>query len=532
MPAIQVMSGPGQAEAAAVKTDLRTQKVQGMQSAFSSYMKQSSFQGAQMAKQQTAGTIQPSKAQSGGSVSQDYARYQSDAAAKAGKISSADDGTANTGKAVSGEVSEAVSETAEAVRDIIKEELGVSDEQLDEAMMLLGLSPADLLNPQQLCTLAMELTGSQDAGMMLFSEGFQNMMQQVSAVTQDLLQNLGMTMEQLMDQVNQIVSSVETETSDVNLTPDMAPETVVAEADTAGTQIQPEAAETEQISGTAQQVQTQQVQENAQQTGTQTQQVQEQVQPQEAGAGLTQDETQPQEAEAQPEEADSVQGSGQAEGGQQTGEEESSLSDGAGTRGNPMGQEQNPAFEFHAEARQAQPSDAPVANTAANQAPAPQVNVENIIRQIAEYTRVHLTENVKTIEMELNPASLGKVFLHVTEKAGTITAQLTAQDENVKEALVQQAAILKDNLNQQGIRVTAVEVTTGTHEFESNLEKDARQQEEQAGQREEQSGRRSRRSINLNELDDLDGLSGLMSEEEMLAAQIMKDNGNNVDYKA
>lgn len=470
-----------------------------------------------MAKQQTAGTIQPSKAQSGGSVSQDYARYQSDAAAKAGKISSADDGTANTGKAVSGEVSEAVSETAEAVRDIIKEELGVSDEQLDEAMMLLGLSPADLLNPQQLCTLAMELTGSQDAGMMLFSEGFQN---------------LGMTMEQLMDQVNQIVSSVETETSDVNLTPDMAPETVVAEADTAGTQIQPEAAETEQISGTAQQVQTQQVQENAQQTGTQTQQVQEQVQPQEAGAGLTQDETQPQEAEAQPEEADSVQGSGQAEGGQQTGEEESSLSDGAGTRGNPMGQEQNPAFEFHAEARQAQPSDAPVANTAANQAPAPQVNVENIIRQIAEYTRVHLTENVKTIEMELNPASLGKVFLHVTEKAGTITAQLTAQDENVKEALVQQAAILKDNLNQQGIRVTAVEVTTGTHEFESNLEKDARQQEEQAGQREEQSGRRSRRSINLNELDDLDGLSGLMSEEEMLAAQIMKDNGNNVDYKA
>ena len=197
-----------------------------------------------------------------------------------------------------------------------------------------------------------------------------------------------------------------------------------------------------------------------------------------------------------------------------------------------MGQEQNPAFEFHAEARQAQPSDTPVANTAANQAPAPQVNVENIIRQIAEYTRIHLTENVKTIEMELNPASLGKVFLHVTEKAGTITAQLTAQDENVKEALVQQAAILKDNLNQQGIRVTAVEVTTGTHEFESNLEKDARQQEEQAGQQEEQSGRRSRRSINLNELDDLDGLSGLMSEEEMLAAQIMKDNGNNVDYKA
>ncbi len=44
--------------------------------------------------------------------------------------------------------------------------------------------------------------------------------------------------------------------------------------------------------------------------------------------------------------------------------------------------------------------------------------------------------------------------------------------------------------------------------------------------------RRSRRSINLNDFNNLDGLSGMMSEEETLVAQIMRDNGNNVDYKA
>ena len=89
--------------------------------------------------------------------------------------------------------------------------------------------------------------------------------------------------------------------------------------------------------------------------------------------------------------------------------------------------------------------------------------------------------------------------------------------------------MLKENLNQQGVKVEAVEVSIGTHEFEENLEKDARQQEEQARQEEERAGQRHRRNIDLNDLDDI---SGLMTEEEELVARIMRDNGNNVDFKA
>ena len=51
-------------------------------------------------------------------------------------------------------------------------------------------------------------------------------------------------------------------------------------------------------------------------------------------------------------------------------------------------------------------------------------------------------------------------------------------------------------------------------------------QEEQAGEQMEQNQKKARRSLNLN---DLDGLSGLMSEEEELVAKIMRDNGNQVD---
>ena len=83
-------------------------------------------------------------------------------------------------------------------------------------------------------------------------------------------------------------------------------------------------------------------------------------------------------------------------------------------------------------------------------------------------------------------------------------------------------------MNQQGVKVDAIEVTVGTHEFEQNLEENARE-EEQAKQQMQESQKGTRRNLNLN---DLDGLSGLMSEEEQLAAQIMKDNGNQVDLTA
>lgn len=87
---------------------------------------------------------------------------------------------------------------------------------------------------------------------------------------------------------------------------------------------------------------------------------------------------------------------------------------------------------------------------------------------------------------------------------------------------------LRQSLNQQGIKVDAIEVTVATHEFEQNLEENARQ-EQQAQQQMEESQKQTRKNLNLN---DLDSMSGLMSEEEQLAAQIMRDNGNQIDFTA
>ena len=65
------------------------------------------------------------------------------------------------------------------------------------------------------------------------------------------------------------------------------------------------------------------------------------------------------------------------------------------------------------------------------------------------------------------------------------------------------------------------------NEFEQNLEQNNRQEEQKGEMQEELS--KGRRNINLTSLDEL---AGVLSEEEVLVAQMMRDNGNSVDFTA
>ena len=87
---------------------------------------------------------------------------------------------------------------------------------------------------------------------------------------------------------------------------------------------------------------------------------------------------------------------------------------------------------------------------------------------------------------------------------------------------------LKEQMNQSATKVQSIEVSVGTHEFEKNLEEG--QQERQQEEAQQESGKRSR-NINLN-LNQLDELQGLMTEEEQLVAKMMRDHGNTVNFTA
>ncbi len=520
MPAIQLMPVSGSDAVQTAETSgAKTQKTQGLQGTFTNYMRQNSSSMMQTSKQQNVMPKADVKTQgTDSSVQQQYEQCQGKAAAQADKVSSAD----GTQSADTDTVAETVDEAVEEIKEILKENLGVDDEQIEAAMELLGLTQADLLNPQQLTALAAQLTGSENPGMMLFHENFQQVLADVNAVTQDLLKELGISMDELVTKLSETTAAdvQPQETADFvqTLTAETQPQETVQPQQV---QVQPETAE-----NTAESAKTEVPKETA------SVQVQNTAQTEEAQPG--QDQVQ---EEVQPQQVKQVQQEKTGQDQSQTGQGETAEN----SQDQTLMQKQTVTETSHMEfSANVQPQEtavhAPQAqqNTAA-QAPLPQIPMQEVIDQIVEYTKINLSQDTKSIEMQLNPENLGKVYLHVSEKQGTVTAQLTAQNENIKEALVQQAAILKENLNQQGIKVDAVEVSAGTHEFESNLEKDAQSQQEQARQQEEQNTRRSRRNINLNDLNGIsgiDGLSGLMSEEERLAAQIMRDNGNNVDFKA
>lgn len=154
-------------------------------------------------------------------------------------------------------------------------------------------------------------------------------------------------------------------------------------------------------------------------------------------------------------------------------------------------------------------------------------NTLDVIRQVSEFTRVMYQGDTTSMEMQLNPENLGKIYVQVTAKEGVVTAHLAVQNEIVKEALENQTIQLRENMNQQGIKVEAVEVTIASHEFERNLEQN--QQGSAQDEQREQASKSPRRNISMNQLDEM---SGLMSEEEMLVAKIMRDNGNSVDFTA
>ena len=155
------------------------------------------------------------------------------------------------------------------------------------------------------------------------------------------------------------------------------------------------------------------------------------------------------------------------------------------------------------------------------------VKAEEIINQLVEQARVLSDTETTTMEMTLNPEGLGKIFMEVTQKGNEITAKIFTENDAVKQALESQMANLKLEMNQSSTKVTSIEVSVGTHEFERNLEEDARNQ--QQNQEQDNHSKKRTRGINLNSLDEL---AGLMSEEDALIAQMMLDNGNTLDYQA
>ena len=153
--------------------------------------------------------------------------------------------------------------------------------------------------------------------------------------------------------------------------------------------------------------------------------------------------------------------------------------------------------------------------------------MEDIVRQIADKITITAGETESSMELQLHPASLGNVNILLTSSKDGIVAKFTAQNEIVKEAVESQMVQLQQKFDEQGIKVTSIEVTIASHAFEQNLHQDNNERQDN---NEAQRGGRGLRRINLAEFDPEE--ENEMSEAEMIAAQMMAYNGNSIDFSA
>lgn len=148
------------------------------------------------------------------------------------------------------------------------------------------------------------------------------------------------------------------------------------------------------------------------------------------------------------------------------------------------------------------------------------VNQADVINQIIDSIRVNVKADTSTMELQLTPESLGKINLTVVAKDGNITASITAQNDTVKAIIESQLIQLKEALNNQGLKVTDVEVTVAGQAFDQNFEgNNDNAQNGQAG------GRRKFRGI--------DELVADVSEiDDSIVSQMMEQEGSSVNFKA
>ena len=396
---------------------------------------------------------------------------------------------------IASEIKQVTSE--EDVKEVLKEELGVSDEAIEAAMQTLGLQFQDLLNQNNLANLVAELTGADSVPQLLCSEQFVNVLQSVNDIGKDILNALDMSLEEFQSAVAKVMddnagSSDAVTGQETEASVDEAVVTDQTATEDTSASTQKFAVEDGRQTKAA---------ENAPAQDTQSSEVTEDIPEQETVQnGMTSENA----AEDSTDQNDSSDTPGRFRFTNET----AHTADGA-----VITPQSHVVQEF--------------ANVETVE-PLPQsVNTQDVIDQIVESARVILTEDKTSMELQLNPQNLGKIILKVTEQEGAVTAKIMTQNAVVKEALEAQTVELRQNLEQAGVKVDAVEVTVASHEFEKNLEQNAEGEKQQGEQQEKEKGRTRR--LNLN---DLSELSGVMSEEETLAAKMMAEQGNSVDYTA
>lgn len=156
-----------------------------------------------------------------------------------------------------------------------------------------------------------------------------------------------------------------------------------------------------------------------------------------------------------------------------------------------------------------------VEGTVINEQP---VQGREIIEQIVEQIRINMNQDTTSMEMQLYPEHLGKIQINVVSKDGVMTAKIVAETEAAKQAIESGLTNLKDSMEQQNLKVEAIEVMVSTTGFDKS-------NEDQAAYEEKNASKGGKKHLDLSELSEAE-------EEPDAESERMKAMGNSVSYTA
>ena len=426
------------------------------------------------------------------------------------------------------ELTEEVAKEASKIFEKITEVLGVSEEELTQAMEDLGIAAADLLDPMTVRDLCMNLTGVTDSISLLTDadlyESVKETVQTAENAVATVLDDFGITKEEFIDitkdetfaaKVDEAVAQLGTvaEAPELNITDEAEVKDTVPMQDMDVDDHADLRTVFADNKDTNEAVRTDAATVTVEVTGKPEERVE--AAPAEAAANDPLART-----------GESVTETFKAT----VKSEETNL------KGNNEGFEHASRFA-EGEAINTAPQQTQVVNTQVNNlgdvietiTSYTREDADSIMSQVTQSIRVNYSADVTSMEMQLHPASLGTVNMNIASANGVVTAHILVENEAVKAALESQLLTLQQTFEEQGQKVEAVEVSVANYDLNrgdsSNTDGNAQQRSA------ERAGRAgARRRINLNDLDE-EGLEEL-TEDEKLAADMMERSGNSVDFTA
>lgn len=360
-------------------------------------------------------------------------------------VNAADAGSNNKAQSVNGadknELNDKVNEAVQDVKDTIKDELDVSDEDIAKAMEVLGMTATDLLSVVKVTELVGELTGTDEITLITDDDMLSRLtsvLDVVNAAQQDIADMSGVNVEDVSD----VIATANTE-ADVNKD---VTDNVVSNN-------QPAAIE-ESLSDML---------------------------------------------------AKKITTDGSAKQQNNAGEQNHNTET-YGSVADNMIQSMSDSF-----------ADIITEDTA-------YVSEADIVNQVIDQIKLTSGKELTSIEVMLNPERLGSVHVTVSAKNGILTAQIAAQNEQVKTALENQMTTLRENFENQGIKVDAVEITVMTHQFEAGQNFGQNESERK------QSERKLNKKLDLSAYDD--EVDDEFSDDELRRKDSIQNGNSSVEYIA